>query len=151
MWQNIYEGLLRGQADNAFNDKPLHEVSAALRSKGGFMRVYWSGAWYFLQADVRLRLQSGGTQSLDSALAKLNLCCANHTMSVPQMVEQLDRSSDVIVFSYLYEAALMWEQIPPIERLFASLGMTLRDGVVTLQQHGPGARLRRQIVDKVVL
>lgn len=151
MWQNVYEGLLRGQADSGFNDKPLREVSDALRTEGGFMRVYWSGAWYFLQADVRLRQQSGGKLSLDNALSKLNLCCANRTMSVPQIVAQLDLSNEVILFGYLYQAAVESRQIPPFERLFASLGITARNGVLTLQQHGPGARLRREIVDKVVL
>jgi hypothetical protein len=36
--------------------------------------------------------------------------------------------------------------MPAFERIFASLGISVADGKVTLQQEGPGAQLRRQIV-----
>ena len=71
MWQKLYEGFQRGRAEHAFEGQSLQQVSDALRQSGGFMRVYWSGAWYFLAADTRLRMQSGGEVSLDDALEKL--------------------------------------------------------------------------------
>ncbi len=145
-WQNLYDGFLRGVSDSQFNGQPLSRVSDSMRAEGGFMRVYWSGAWYFLAADIRLRQQSAGSTSLDQALGKLNDCCADERLSVPEMVNKLDELNQVLLFAPLYEQVRASTAMPPFERIFASLGITVADGAVTLQQEGPGARLRRQIV-----
>lgn len=146
-WQYLYEGFLRGGADAQFDGQALAAVSDAMREKGGFMRVYWSGAWYFLATDIRLRQQSAGGMSLDRALGKLNDCCADQRLSVPQMVNKLDELNEVLLFAPLYEHVRTTTSMPPFEHIFASLGITIVDGTVTLQQEGPGARLRRQIVE----
>ena len=145
MWQKLYEGYQRGLSETDFNGQALYAVSDKLRQNGGFMRVYWSGAWYFLAADARLRQQSSGSLNLDQALAKLNLCCAERRMSVPQMVSKLDELNRVLLFESLYEEVRASRTIPEFEPIFASMGITVRDGEVSLQQEGPGARLRRQI------
>lgn len=145
MWQNIYEGLLRGAADDAYAAQPLKEVSEALRTEGGFMRVYWSGARYFLEADVRLRRQSGGALSLDTALEKLNRCCANQTMSGDQIAGKLDELSQTLIFRPLYYHTRESFELRPFDKLFASLGITVNKGLIILQPIGPGAQLRRQI------
>jgi hypothetical protein len=145
-WQKLYEGFMRGRADSQFNGQPLSAISAAMRENGSFMRVYWSGAWYFLATDIRLRQQSGGANSLDLALAKLNECCADERLSVPQMVNKLDTLNKVLLFQLLYDEVNASTEMPAFEKLFASLGVTIVDGVVNLQQEGPGAHLRRAIV-----
>ncbi|MCB1843914.1 MAG: hypothetical protein KDI09_13200 [Halioglobus sp.] len=145
MWQAFIDGFARGQADNAFNGRPLHAVSDAMHRNGGFMRVYWSGAWYFLKADTRLRRQSGGTLTLDRALGKLNTCCANERLSVPDMVAKLDALNQVYVFQPLYEQLRASTKMPNSRALLASLGISAESGVVALQQTGPGASLRAGI------
>ena len=107
------------------------------------MRVYWSGAWYFLAADTRLRMQSGGKLSLDDALEKLNRCCADTPLSVPDMVDKLDELNRVVLFRPLYEDLIASTAVPPFETIFASLGISLRSSKVNLQQSGPGAEIRR--------
>lgn len=145
MWQKLYDGFQRGLADTAFDGVPLAEVSDNMRQDGGFMRVYWSGAWYFLAADTRLRLQSGGQRNLDLALAELNRCCRDQSLSVPAIVRQLDRLNRVVLFEILYDELVVAEQVPAFDDIFASLGIDVVDGEVTLQTEGPGARLRSQI------
>lgn len=145
MWQKLYDGFQRGLLESRFDGTPLYEVSDAMRENGGFMRVYWSGAWYFLAADARLRLQSGGQRSLDLALAELNQCCAEQRLSVPEMVAKLDQLNRVVLFGTLYREVANSTHVPAFEDIFASLGIDLVDGQVHLQQAGPGARLRRQI------
>ena len=98
LWQKLHEGFQRGIAEARFNGQPLAAVSAGLPDHGGYMRVYWSGAWYFLVADTRLRLQSGGAQGLDQALAALNRCCADQQLSVVEMVELLDELNRLVLF-----------------------------------------------------
>lgn len=145
MWQKLYDGYRRGLADDRFRGRPLQQVSDNMRKDGGFMRVYWSGAWYFLAADVRLRQQSRGRISLDTALQKLNDCCADDRLSVPTMVRKLDELNRVILFGSLYEQLLVSEDIPPYDPIFASLGISITNGQVKLQQHGPGVSIRRGI------
>ena len=145
MWQKLYDGFQRGLAEESFDGIPLSAVSEDLRENGGFMRVYWSGAWYFLAADTRLRLQSGGRQNLDMALQKLNQCCADKRLSVPGIVEQLDQLNKVLLFGTLYREVAASTSVPPFAGIFASMGIDVRDGKIYLQEQGPGARLRREI------
>lgn len=145
-WQHLYDGFMRGQAETEFSGQALRDVSNAMRDKGGFMRVYWSGAWYFLAIDIRLRQQSGGRHTLDLALRKLNDCCANEHLSVPEMVSKLDELNEVLLFQRLYDQVDASTQMPSFDTLFASVGVTVDNGKVTLQQEGPGALLRQQMV-----
>lgn len=144
-WQSLHDGFLRGQAEKQFDGKTLRDVSAAMRKSGGFMRVYWSGAWYFLSLDIRLRQQSGGRQTLDMALRKLNDCCADEHLSAPAMVAKLDELNEILLFEPMYAKLDASTQIPAWESLFASVGVSVVDGKVILQQEGPGARLRQQM------
>jgi hypothetical protein len=150
-WQKIYEGFERGRRDSRLNGQALAEVSDDMRNNFSFMRVYWSGAWYFLTVDARLRRQSGGTKSLDSALEKLNTCCAGKRLSVPQMVDLLDELNQVVVFRPLYDKLRLSEEMPGYTGLFSSLGISVAQDQVHLQAAGPGARLRERIVQSRTL
>ncbi len=145
MWQHLYDGFQRGLAEQEFDGSTLQSVSDNMRQDGGFMRVYWSGAWYFLAADTRLRLQSRGEQTLDGALEKLNRCCADLTLSVPEMVDRLDALNRVVLFRPLYDELAASTGVPAFDALFASLGIRVASGRVTLQAVGPGAEIRRQM------
>jgi hypothetical protein len=144
-WQRLHDGFMRGRGETQFDGRALREVSASMREKGGFMRVYWSGAWYFLALDIRLRQQSGGRHNLDMALQKLNACCADEQLSVRQMISRLDELNGVLLFEQLYDEVDASPQIPPFTTLFASVGVTVEDGNVILQREGPGALLRQQM------
>lgn len=110
------------------------------------MRVYWSGAWYFLAADVSLRQQSAGRRNLDQALEKLNHCCADRKMSVVEMVKKLDELNGLVLFYPLYLKTIDSTRVPEFEQIFTSLGVSIEDkNQVNLQELGPGASLRRQI------
>ena len=142
MWQKLYDGFMRGRGDVRFDGQSLSSVSARLRVNGGFMRVYWSGAWYFLAADVALREASKGAQTLDLALEKLNACCADQSMSVPDMVARLDAMNEVDLFSRLYEDARTSTRVPDFESLYAALAIEVSDDQVILSEKGNGAALR---------
>lgn len=145
MWQRLYDGFERGRAETRFNGQSLQTVSQQLQSNGGYMRVYWGGAWYFLAADTRLRLQSGGRHTLDSALEALNDCCANEQLSARQIVDRLDELNRLVLFNNLYDEVASATEALPLQDIFASMGIDIIDGKVHLQREGPGARLRQQI------
>lgn len=150
-WQSLYDGFEAGRKDTQFRGEALGDIDDRLREEGGHMRIYWNGAWYFLNVDARLRRQSRGTQTLDSALDALNKCCATQSMSVPQMVEKLDVLNGVLMFQSLYLENRRSTGIPPATALFASLGIDVIDDRVRLQHVGPGAKLRKAIIQPLAL
>jgi predicted metalloprotease with PDZ domain len=145
-WQKLYEGFERGRADSVLNGQSLADVSRNLRRNGAYMRVYWSGAWYFLAADLELRKASGGRESLDSALARLNACCADDEMSVSEMVRTLDRENNTGLFQRLYSLSRGSTRMPEYAALFDDLGLRVVDGTVELSYSGASARLRSGIM-----
>lgn len=146
VWQKLYEGYQRGVADSRLDGQTLESVSDNLRKNGAFMRVYWSGAWYFLVADTRLRQMSGGRRTLDQALERLNDCCADQRLSVPQIVGKLDKLNDVHLFRPLYQQAIATTQIPSYIPPFRELGIAIVNDQLSFKQHGAAAMLRRQII-----
>lgn len=151
MWQNLHDGFKRGRADNRFDGQPLLQVNQRMRKNGGYMRVYWSGAWYFLAADIALREHTNGKQSLDDALAKLNNCCASASMSVAQIIARMDAGSVDHTFSRLYQQVYQSTRQPDFEPLFAQLGITLVADKVVLAENGPAATRRRQFLTSTAL
>jgi hypothetical protein len=145
MWQKLYDGFMRGRRQSQFAQFDLQTISAEMRKKGAFMRVYWSGAWYFLKADVELRRRSRGKQTLDTALDRLNLCCAEQKLSVTQMVAKLDEVNGVDLFVPLYRELSSSTSMPDFEPLFAELAIEVRKNTVQLNSASPNADLRTRI------
>jgi hypothetical protein len=152
LWQKLNDGFLRGRAQSEFDGLPLKSVSATMRQQRAFMRVYWSGTWYFLAADIALRKQSAGELSLDMALEKLNRCCADRKMSVLEIVRKLDSLTGLTLFYPLYEEARASTRVPDYEQLFTNLGISVhKSGAVSLSQSTPEAQWRQQISARKVL
>lgn len=147
MWQKLHEGFMRGRNDHEFDGQSLERVSGNMRHAGGFMRVYWSGAWYFLAADIALRQSDTGPGSLDLALKQLNHCCADDELSVMEMVALLDELNGVELFSPLYKRARSSTSFPDFESLYRVLGISLKGDRVQLSQGDEAARMRRQMLE----
>jgi len=65
-WRRIREGLERGR--HAGTGRALTRESQDMNRTGAYYRVYWAGTAFAFDADVRLRLRSGGRTSLVGAL-----------------------------------------------------------------------------------
>lgn len=144
MWQRLYEGFMRGR-DNRRPDLSLAELSPRMRENRSFMRVYWSGAWYFFRADTELRRRSRGEQSLDSALAALYDCCAGTALSARQIAGRLDRLTGQALFLPLFDEVSRSRALPDFEQPFSALGIEVKSGVVSLDDSHAMAGLRRAI------
>ncbi|MEM0954689.1 MAG: hypothetical protein AAGI24_11170 [Pseudomonadota bacterium] len=145
MWQRLHDGFVRGR-DNKRPDMTLAELSPSMREHRSYMRVYWSGAWYFFRADTELRSRSGGTQSLDTALAALNECCADMRLLAREIASRLDQLSGEAVFLPLFDQVAASYGLPAFEALYRELGIGIdASGTVTLQPSHPQAPLRRAI------
>jgi len=144
MWQQLQDGFVRGR-NNKRPDLSLAELSPKLHETRSHMRVYWTGALYFLRADVELRRRSGGEQSLDTVLAQLNACCADRALSVPEMVRRLDGMIDYPLFQPLYEEITLSKQIPEFESLYQELGIVSDNEQVELVEGHPMTGIRQAI------
>ena len=92
----LIAGLKRGIQSNPAPELSLARLSQNMPRYGAYMRVYWSGAWYFFQVDQLLREQG---QTLDQTLLLLNQCCSHKSMSAEDMVLRMDQISDSQIFS----------------------------------------------------
>ncbi len=147
MWQRLHDGFIRGRT-NRRPDLSLAELSPSMRENRSFMRVYWSGAWYWFRADTELRRRSAGRQSLDTALAALNRCCANSALSARDIAVELDRLTGQLLFVPLFDQVGASRALPPFEEQFAELGIELERGVVSLRNTHPDAQVRQAIAGK---
>jgi len=94
--QKLLAGLQRGIDNNSAPHLTLRQLSRNLRKHQAYMRVYWSGTWYFWRVDQTLREKG---LSLDQALNYLNGCCAQQSLSAEQIVSKLDEYSGSELFS----------------------------------------------------
>ena len=132
-WQKIYDGYERGRQSRP--ELSPNEASIGGAS-GGLMKVYWSGAAIALMADVQLREQSHGTESLDDILDRLQACClpSNRVWSGPELFEQLDELASTPVFMPLYKRFADTAGFPDMSGVFDRLGLTVSDGQVHIKR-----------------
>jgi hypothetical protein len=142
MWQKLYAGFVRGQRNDRYDGQTLARVSDEMRSNRAYMRVYWSGAWYFLNTDIQLRRKSGGKMSLDRALGKLNACCADQPLSARQIARKLDQLNDLDLFEPLFDETRDSTSMPEFETLFHDLAIEISAERVSLRNGTEAARLR---------
>lgn len=148
MWQKLHDGFKRGQ-DNLRPELTLAELSPIMRESRSFMRVYWSGAWYFLKADVELRKRSDGVMTLDTVLGELNNCCRDDPLSAKQIVTRLDSFSESTLFSDLFATAGASRAIPSVDDLWSDLGIASDGETVSFVANHPGTKLRRGIAQTI--
>jgi hypothetical protein len=133
-WQKLHDGFQRGLADNRNNHLPLADLSASMRHNHAYMRVYWSGTAFFLEADLALRQASGNRQSLDSVLQAFVGCCLA-TVAVgsgPALVAALDTAAGRDVFTALYRRYSAAAGMPDFQRILGKLGIEAPGGKVSL-------------------
>ena len=147
----MYDGFQRARREH---DDISPNEAGAMRLWDARMMVYWSGAALALVADVRLRRLSGGRETLDSVLGKLQACClpSVRIWRGREFFKKLDELSPYKIFTGLYDMYADSPGLPDINPDFRALGITLDNGKVILQDNAPDAGLREAIMhtDEVV-
>ncbi len=112
--RKLENGFQRGRDDSGHGDLNLGELSLAMRERHAYMRVYWSGALYFLEADIALRRRSNGSLTLDDILRQFGDCCldTDRRWTGMQMAGEFDRLADTELFMPLYERFAASTAIP---------------------------------------
>jgi hypothetical protein len=119
--QKLSAAFERGRDDHGHADLNLGELSAAMRERHAFMRVYWSGALYFLEADIRLR-SLDNPMTLDDVLREFANCCLMQAgrWDGMRIVREFDKIVGQPLFVPLYEAYEQTSAIPDYEGILAS-------------------------------
>ena len=150
-WERLVAGLERGRKHPA-RDQALSEVAAGMRDSRAYMRVYWSGAAYWLATDIELRRRTRGRMSLDSALAAYAGCClpALRAWTPLEFARELDRLTGETVFVPAAERAGAALNFPDLDPLYRELGNELdaRRQLVGFDDGAQDAAIRREIMEK---
>ena len=144
-WQKLNSGFERGRAGTGSNNLAKATISSGW---GSIMRVYWSGAAIMLKADTKLRMLSGGRQSLDSALAALQQCCFDRerTWQARELFAELDRITGTSIFEELYSEHVEDDKFPDLKYTFEQLGLVLRSDSIDFDPDAPWGRIRYYIM-----
>ncbi len=148
MWQKLYDGFERGNKQQNYRHQTLDYVSDNIATNRNYMRIYWSGALYWLQADIALRKDSKNADkpySLDIALKQLQSCCFDTYLSTSEIVEKLDKLSQSNIFSSLLAEFSSSYAIPNYLELFSNLGVEVKNNQVVLNNRAELSHLRADI------
>jgi hypothetical protein len=145
-WKELAGGFDRGLNDT--RDATLAEATRNMRSERAFMRVYWSGAAFVLRADLRLRAESGGRQSLDTALAELRRCClpAERYWSASELLEKLNAITGTTLFTDLAATIVDSKEFPDISGAYAELGLGIEMGKLRFDDDPAHVALRNSVM-----
>lgn len=122
-WQKIVDGFGRGEADPNQNIS-LQQASREMRQRRAFKRVYWSGALYFLEADLALRQQD---LSLDEVVSRFLVCCRDKTSDWDgaSIALALDQAGGTNLFEPLYQRYQQTTQLPDYRDVLSRVGVSV--------------------------
>ncbi|HEY0506110.1 MAG TPA: hypothetical protein VGD42_21710 [Lysobacter sp.] len=139
-WQRLDAGFGRGRG--ATTGVRLDELG-----RRGTMRVYWTGAAYWLEADLALRARGS---DLDSVLARYAACClrAGDTREPAAFIAELDRIADGGVFGDRYRRYAASLEFPSLDAAYRQLGISVGDAGLRFSPQPDAARLRQAVMGR---
>ncbi len=146
-WQRLHAGFVRGM--ESAQGLTLAQATESMYRDGSYMRVYWEGAAMLLIADVRLRQMTSGKQSLDTALAGLNDCCAttDRAWSARELFDKLDEVTGTSIFGEIYDQHVASRNFPDLSQTYRALGITMGADGIEFSTADREIRLRDAIMD----
>ncbi len=146
-WSELDAGFGRGLR-TADDSRSLAELSQAMHARRAYYAVYWSGAAFWLTADVELRKRSGGRIGIDTALQRFHACCLERKREwgAEEFVAKLDALVGSDVLRREYRAFAARRGFPPLDALYARLGLQRDGDALQLADDAPDAAIRDAIV-----
>lgn len=143
-WDELVDGFRRGRTVGTA--RTLSDESRHMAKTRAYWRVYWSGAAFALEADLRLRAATGGRQTLGDGLRHLRDCCARsaRVWTAEQVLAALDRHAGTDLLVPLGRRYAERRDFPDTDALLAALGVTTVDGRAVVPPESLGAALMTQ-------
>jgi hypothetical protein len=139
VWRESVQGMPKGSP--RFGDTGMDGTRA-------WGRLYWGGAVFWLQAEVAIYTDTGGTRSLRDALRHINHVSGGNavTWSPEQLMDVGDAALGTHTLSRLYARFATVAVETDLSRLFRELGVEAApDGPFGLDDRAPLASLRKRI------
>ena len=97
-----------------------------------------------LRADLQLRAQSGGRQSLGTALEQLSRCCVSEERrwNAQEIIARLDEVTGTTIISDLVRAQFESDGYPDYDAVLARAGVKLEGAQVEFDASAPWAAER---------
>ncbi len=97
--QRLNAGFERARLQTKTKQQPLNELSNDMWKQRAQQRVYWTGAAFFVEADLALQKQG---QNVASIIKQYQACCRTARSSAKTFIKELDKLSRSSVFTTLY-------------------------------------------------
>lgn len=110
--ERINAGLIRGRINANKVTGNIEHVSEQMRANRAYMRIYWTGAAFFIKADNLLQTQGTDLITVISTYAS---CCLTPKDSGEALMKQLDKVSETTIFSTLHTQYIATEVFPEIQ------------------------------------
>jgi hypothetical protein len=138
IWSDMFRDMSKGEPQ-AFDE--------GLDRTHTWGRTYWGGALFCLVADLRIRQASGNRKGLQDALRGIRDAggTIERRWPVTRAFEVGDRASQTNVLTTLYSEMKDKPVYIDLSRIWRKLGVASSDGVVSLSDAAPLARIRRSI------
>ncbi|MBY6108545.1 hypothetical protein KUW19_18950 [Ferrimonas balearica] len=126
--RDLDAGFQRGERDANRKGRSLRQLSPAMWRTGSYMRVYWSGAAYFMRVDMALREQHN--VSLDTVLARFIECCRQQRRSwtAQSLIATFDQLADTTLFADHYRQVIDDTAFPELASVYQNLGLERHNG-----------------------
>lgn len=145
--QKVLAGLERGRKNTISKSGKLSDISADMWQKHAYMRVYWTGAAFFVEVELLL-MQQGS--SLTAVVEKYSQCCLAQESTGEALMQQLDAIADTRLFYQTYRRYIdrrdfpmvKAEQLQQLARYYSSQGNLQRHLPERSQAHSKAGSLR---------
>jgi hypothetical protein len=146
-WEQIDAGFARGRGATRAGDDTLERAAAGVDGRPNFMRIYWSGTAYWLEADLELRRASGNRLSVDEALKRFDACCLPdyRGWQPDAFVAKLDALIGGDVFRRKFDEYRARRDFPDVKSAYAALGISRDSGRLVFDDAAPDASVRHAI------
>ncbi|WP_282131701.1 hypothetical protein [Pseudoalteromonas aliena] len=97
--QRLNAGFDRARLQTRTKNQPLDKLSADMWRQRAQQRVYWTGAAFFVEADLALQKQG---KTVAHVIKAYQVCCKASRSDAKTFIKNLDKLSKSSVFSNLY-------------------------------------------------
>ena len=111
----LEERFNRARKYRNYDQISIVELSKIVRQTGAYVRLYWGGAAYFMNADYRLAKEKN--MRLSTVIRKyLDCCIQQRYMNSKSMIKTFDKLSNSTIFSEVYEETVKKDGFPKTQK-----------------------------------